>query len=58
MYFVPKIKLTNIRSFDDLEIAFDEGKEAGWHVILGDNGSGKSTVIRSIALGLSGPNGW
>jgi predicted ATPase len=28
---------------------------AGWHVIIGDNGAGKSTVLRSIALALIGP---
>lgn len=28
---------------------------AGWHVIIGDNGAGKSTVVRSIALALIGP---
>ncbi len=29
---------------------------AGWHVIIGDNGAGKSTIVRSIALGIVGPN--
>ena len=33
---------------------FDPGKEAGWHVVLGDNGVGKSSVIRSVALIFSG----
>lgn len=28
---------------------------AGWHVIIGDNGSGKSTVLRSVALAILGP---
>ena len=28
---------------------------AGWHVIVGDNGSGKSSFLRSIALTLIGP---
>ena len=28
---------------------------AGWHVLIGDNGAGKSTIIRSIALALVGP---
>lgn len=29
---------------------------AGWHVLIGDNGAGKSTIIRSIALALVGPD--
>lgn len=29
---------------------------AGWHVIIGDNGAGKSTIVRSISLGIIGPN--
>lgn len=33
-----------------MEFSFDKGREAGWHVILGQNGSGKSSVIRSLAL--------
>jgi predicted ATPase len=31
-------------------------KPAGWHVIIGDNGAGKSTIVRSISLGIIGPN--
>ncbi len=31
-------------------------KEAGWHVLIGDNGSGKSTILRAIAAALIGPN--
>ena len=33
---------------------FDSGKEAGWHVVLGDNGAGKSSVIRALGLIFSG----
>lgn len=33
-------------------MTFPEGKEAGWHVLIGDNGAGKSTIVRSVALGL------
>ncbi|WIY70023.1 ATP-binding protein [Aquidulcibacter paucihalophilus] len=33
---------------------FEKGEEAGWHVILGTNGSGKSSVIRSFALMMMG----
>lgn len=33
-------------------MTFPEGQEAGWHVLIGDNGSGKSTIVRSVALAL------
>jgi energy-coupling factor transporter ATP-binding protein EcfA2 len=31
-------------------------KTEGWHVLLGSNGSGKSTIVKSIALCLIGPD--
>ena len=51
---VRKLAIQNIRSITDLEIDIPE-PHAGWHVILGDNGSGKSSVIRALALALIGP---
>jgi predicted ATP-binding protein involved in virulence len=45
-----KLSLTNIGPFKDAE--FDFGFL--WTVLLGNNGCGKSTVLRSIALALSG----
>lgn len=51
---VRKLVIQNIRSITDLEIDIPE-PHAGWHVILGDNGSGKSSVIRALALALIGP---
>lgn len=50
---IQKVHLQNIRSFENLEIDFGNSR-AGWHVILGTNGTGKSTLIRSIALALVG----
>lgn len=50
---IQKVHLQNIRSFENLEIDFGNSG-AGWHVILGTNGTGKSTLIRSIALALVG----
>jgi predicted ATPase len=50
---IQKVHLKNIRSFENLEIDFGNSG-AGWHVILGTNGTGKSTLIRSIALALVG----
>jgi predicted ATP-binding protein involved in virulence len=54
--YIRKIEIKNIRSIGHFEMTFPEGKEAGWHVLIGDNGSGKSTIVRSAALGLLGPD--
>lgn len=52
---VRRLKIENIRSIRkfDLDLRDDE-TTAGWHVLLGDNGSGKSTVVRALALALMG----
>lgn len=50
LMYVRKFAIENIRSIEKLEMEFHKGKEPGWHVILGTNGSGKSSVIRSFAL--------
>jgi predicted ATPase len=45
-----KVVLSNIGPFEKLTLNFDQK----WNVILGDNGTGKSTVLKAIALGLCG----
>src|SRR5579871_224172 len=53
--YISGIQIQNIRSLRQVNW-FDEGEDhAGWHVILGDNGSGKSSFIRAVALALVGP---
>jgi len=53
---ITRIVLENIRCFEniDLDLA-DQNGPVTLSVILGDNGVGKSTLLRSIALGLSSP---
>ncbi len=46
--YIQKAEIKNIRSIIDFEIEFPN--PAGWHVLIGDNGAGKSTIIRSMAL--------
>ena len=50
--YIRRIEINNIRSIEHFEMAFPNGKEAGWHVLIGDNGAGKSTIIRAVALAL------
>lgn len=44
------LQLVNIGPFDELELEFTED----WNVLLADNGCGKSTILRSIALAVCG----
>ncbi len=50
--YIKKVHINNIRSIKDFEMEFDQ--PAGWHVIIGENGSGKSTIVKAIALQLLG----
>jgi len=52
--YIKEVKIENIRSISNFEMEFE--KPAGWHVIIGDNGSGKSSLVKTIALGLIGQN--
>ena len=52
--YIRSVKIQNIKSIKDLSIDFSQGPYPGWHVVIGDNGSGKTTVAKSIALGLIG----
>jgi len=54
--YIRSLEIKNIRSIEHFEMTFSEGKEAGWHVLIGDNGSGKSTIVKSMALALLGSN--
>lgn len=54
--YLKSIQLTNIRGFADLkfDLARPDGSFAGWTVFTGDNGSGKSSLLKAIAVGLTG----
>lgn len=52
--YLQKVVIKNVRSIGHFEMNFPN--PAGWHVVIGDNGSGKSSVVRAIALALIGPN--
>ena len=51
--YIKKIILKNIRCFEEIEIDLSSGDDfQKWAVIFGDNGVGKTTLLRSIAIGL------
>lgn len=52
--YIEAVDIKNIKSIERFRMKFP--KPAGWHVIIGDNGTGKSTIVRAIALGLIGPD--
>lgn len=56
--YLKKIRLENLRGFPDLSFDFERPDHvfAGWTVLVGGNASGKSTVLKAIALALMGPD--
>lgn len=51
--YISRIHLKNIRCFEDITINLDNnGLPILWTVFLGDNAAGKTTLLRSIAIGL------
>ena len=54
MLYLSRVQLSNVRCFDELDIALcgSDTEPSGWNLILGDNATGKSTLLRSIAMGL------
>lgn len=57
--YLKKIRLQNIKCFEDvmLEFPHTDGDYSGWNVILGENGLGKSTIVRMIAHAVFGLRG-
>lgn len=51
---IKSFKIENIGKFSDLEIKFSKENELQNHILfIGNNGSGKTTILESIALSLS-----
>ena len=53
--YITHIQLKNIRGFADLDLNLteDNGNSRMHTLIIGKNGTGKSTLLRSIALGVA-----
>lgn len=59
--YISRVKLENIRGFAkprnvDLTLTRPNGSHAGWTVLAGRNGSGKTSLLRAIALAIGGPS--
>lgn len=60
--YIHRVILKDVKGFRDLDLRFDrksatgENIYSGWNVLTGDNASGKSTVLKSIAVALVGPD--
>lgn len=52
--YINSVDINNIRSIKELRLEFEAGRQAGWHVLIGENGSGKTSILRCIAMGLMG----
>ncbi|WP_437312440.1 AAA family ATPase [Sorangium sp. So ce385] len=59
--YIRKIRIENIRCFGggerrvELDLARPDGTFAGWTVVAGRNGAGKTTFLKAIALAAAGP---
>ncbi|OUC92923.1 AAA family ATPase [Streptosporangium minutum] len=58
--YVANLKISGVRGFSgprkvDLDFTRPDGSYAGWTVLAGRNGSGKSTILQAIALTAAGP---
>ena len=51
---VQRLSLRNVRSIRKFDLHLRLREWPGWHVILGDDGRRKSTVVRALALALMG----
>jgi hypothetical protein len=54
--YLKKLTVKQLKCFDSLEIDFpgENGDYSGWIVLLGGNGTGKSTLLQAMALALLG----
>ncbi len=52
---IRRATIKNIQAIKEIVWHPPKDAEVGWHVILGDNGSGKTSFLRAISLALLGP---
>ena len=55
--YLNEFAVERIKCFHDVALKFPDkdGDYSGWNVILGGNGTGKSTLLQAMAVALTGP---
>jgi uncharacterized protein (TIGR02646 family) len=58
--YIRRVVLHNFKSIENLDLTFDYARTSrtGWQVFLGENGTGKSSVLQAIAIALIGRDGF
>ncbi len=59
--YLESFTIKGIKCFEAATFEFPadgDGGRAGWHVLLGANATGKTTVLQAIAVSLVGPGAW
>jgi len=51
---ISSIKIENVLDMENCEIRLNEAEGSDWLMILGENGTGKSTLLKLIAINLAG----
>lgn len=56
--YLKRVVIENIKCFGraELNLVRDDGQVKRWSVILGENGTGKSTLLQAIVMVLMGPD--
>ncbi len=53
LMYISRLRLQNVRCLKDVDLSFNlEGNRLPWTMVVGDNASGKSALLKSLALGL------
>lgn len=57
--FLKRLRLQNFKCLSDIDLSFetDKGAVRKWTLVLGENGTGKSNLLKAVALITAGSNG-
>lgn len=57
--YIERMEFRHIRAVDHLQLepSFSDGKIGSWYMLLGENGTGKSTLLQALACALIGQSG-